>query len=354
MTSVDSIIKSGKVPSILLIFGEEEFLIEEAVAKLTKFLCPTELSLYDYDLLDGEDTSQMVIAGKAQSYPMASERRVIVVKRFEKLFSGKSKKPEKNSPLAAYFNNPSPMTVLVLAAQTDTLAGISNSIKSIKLDNSDKQIEKAKFPYNVLLSKYEWIEFPKIYESNYPTWMNQRIKSFGKTIDPEALALLLAQTPPSLRDINNEIDKIVLYLQDRKNITLNDVTNIAGSSRAFNVFELQNAIGLKDLNKSLKILYNMLDGERQEMLIITMLTRYFLAIWKLQEEFQKTQGPALAGKIGVSPYFLKDYQAAAKKYNPAQINNAIISLCNTDLELKSSGSDNLLSMQSLITNIIEN
>ncbi len=128
---------------------------------------------------------------------------------------------------------------------------------------------------------------------------------------------------------------------------------IAGSNRANSVFELQNSIGRADLKKSLSILYNMLDNQRQEMLIITMLTRYFVAIWKLQEESAKTTNNAiLAGKIGVTPFFLKDYTAAAKQFRPHQINNALIALCDADLQLKSTGSDNLLIMQNLITRII--
>lgn len=352
--SVDQIIQSGNVPPILFIFGEEDFLIEESLAKLIAYLLPTEHSRYDFDMLDGDDTSQNIIVSKASSYPMANDRRVVVVRRVEKLFTSRSKKPDKNSPISSYLKNPSPSTVLIFVSNTDAFTGISAGLKGKNIDKAKKQIENAKFPYNEILSKYEWIEFPKIWESNLPSWISQRVKSYGKTISQDAVELLFAQTPPSLRDLSNEIEKICLFIQDQKNISVEDVGKIAGSSRSNNVFELQNAVGERNLKKSLTILYNMLASEKQEMLIITMLTRYFLAVWKLQEAAAATNNNSeLAGKVGVNPFFLKDYRAAASKYSPTMVNNAIIALCDADLELKSSGFDNLLTMQNLLTKIIQ-
>lgn len=355
LTTLANITQGKSRSPIIFLFGEEEFLLEEAFNKIVSHFVPNPADYYDFDALDGDDISEIILSSKCTSYPMASERRIVAVKRFDKIFTSRSKKPDKGSPFAAYLDNPSPSTILVLSAGIDTFSGIASSLSGKNPDKAEKMISGAKFPYSLLLAKYDWIEFPRIYDNQLPAWANARINSLGKSFDAAAIELLLAQTPPSVRDINNEIEKIALYYESKKNISQEDIVKITGSNRSFNVFELQNAIGEKNLNKSLNILYNMLAADRQEMLIITMLTRYFLAVWKLQEEMQTTDNPAaLAGKIGVAPFFVKDYQATARRYKPAQVNKALISLCEADLLLKSSGSDNLLVMQNLITNIIQN
>lgn len=352
--SIDSILNSKNHLPIIFIFGEEDFLIEESVSKLIKHFCPNENSFYDFDSLNGDEVTESIIVGKCSAYPMVNEKRVVVVKHLEKMYSGRTKKAEKNSALNAYLSNPSSSTVLILVAEIDTFSGIATGLKGTNSEKFKKQIDNAKFPYNLLLANYTWVEFPKVYDSSFPKWIAQRIKSNGKTISDEACELLFAQTTPVLRDIANEVEKLCLYAGDRKNIEINDVLNISGATRANNVFELQNAIGSKNLSKSLKILYNMLATDRQEMLIITMLTRYFTIVWKLQEEMSKTTNNSqLASAVGVNPYFLKDYSPVTKLYKPAELNNALIALCDADLELKSSGGDNLLTMQSLITRIIE-
>jgi len=351
--TVESLLQGNNFPPVLFLFGEENFLMEESLNRIINHLCPDEASRYDLDVLSADETYQNDICIKASAYPMSSSRRVVAVKNIQLLFTSKSKKAPKGSQLANYLNSPSPNSILILTAEIDTFAGITSSLKGKNSITASKQIENAKFPYNILLSKFAWIEFPKLYESQYPSWITQRIKNNGKTINQDAIELLIAQTIPSLRDLNNEIEKLCLFVQDRKTINIDDVGSIAGSTRANNVFELQNAVGACDLNKSLTILYNMLANQRQEMLIITMLTRYFVSIWKLQEEVAKTSNNAqLAGKIGVSPYFMKDYLNAANQYKPSQVNNALIALCDADLQLKSTGSDNLLIMQNLITRII--
>lgn len=344
--SIDEIIKSGNTPSVLLMFGEEELLIEESLHRLIKHLCPTENDLYNFDSVSADEVTQDVAANICAAFPMMGDRRVVVVKNFDKYFSGRAKKADKASPMTRYILNPSPSTVLILIAELDGYSG--------KQKDKSKKFESAKPPFNTIFEKHEWIEFSKIYESNYSSWVVQRVKKAGKLISPEAAELLVAQNPPSLRDLSNEIQKLCIYADSKKEISLDDVTAVSGSSRSHNVFELQKAVGDRNLKKSLTILTSMLAHERQEMLIITMLTRYFKIIWKIVEESAKySQNAQIAGAVGVSPYFVGEYINASKKYRPSEINDVFVSLCEADFLLKSSGGDSLFIMQNLLNKIMK-
>lgn len=342
-----------KNPSpIIFLFGEEEFLLEEVLEKIINNFC-TDKNNYDFDLLDGAQINESILVDKCSSYPMLNEKRVVVLKNAEKLFTSKSKKPDNNSLFNRYLANPAKTTLLVITAFLDNFSGIGAGISGKNKQKFEKMIENAKFPYNILLTKFDWIEFPKLYDNAIPNWIKERFKSRNKKIDDEAAQLLFAFSNGELRDIANEIEKICLFIEDRKEVTSKDISAVSGNRRLNNVFELQNAIGAKDSAKANEILFNMLSHERQEMLIITMLTRYFIAVWKVQELLDKKRSSKeIAAEISVNEYFVNDYIKPAKLFTKKAIEQAIIYLCDADFELKSSSSNNLLIMQSLIEKII--
>lgn len=351
LRNFDEILTSSS--PIIFIFGEESFLLEEAVLKIINKHFPNKKNYYDFELLDGSELNESILVDRCSAYPMISEKRLVILKNAEKLFTGKSKKAEKNSVLARYLDKPSESTILVIVANIDTFSGISAGLKGKNKAKYEKMIEQAKFPYNVLLSKYDWIEFPKLYDNQIPRWIKERFKNYGKKISDEAAQLLFANSNGELHNIANEIEKICLYVNGRSDISTEDIANVSGNNRLNNIFELQKAIGEKNISKANEILFNMLENDRQEMLIITMLTRYFIALWKIQELMNKTQDKKeLAKEIGVNEYFINDYILPAKLYSKESTEKALIALCEADFELKSSGGDNLLTMQNLLEKII--
>ncbi len=355
--NIGQLFEMKELPPILLLFGEEDFLVEESYKKLIGIVCPDEGSKYDLEIFDIDEmkpsTAIDTIMDSCNNLPFLSQRRTVAVKRFESLFSGRtSTKSNEYVKFLNYMESPNNSTFLVLLSIDDKLKGFANSYKSkAKLD---KLIKDTKFPYNSLLEKHEWMEFPKVYESEMPQWVAKRIKELGKKIEPEALELLVAQTNPSLRELNGEIEKLLTYSGDKDEISMEDIHFVIGSSRVNNIFELQKAIGKRRLPEALKTLENMLEADRQEMLIMTMLTRYFFALWKLIEESGKTNNQfQLATKVGISPYFVNEYLQALSFYKPSEIENAFSIMCETDEKLKSVSVDSLYLMQDMLIRIMK-
>lgn len=126
-----------------------------------------------------------------------------------------------------------------------------------------------------------------------------------------------------------------------------------GINREFNVFELQNALATKDLNKSLFILQKVLSNDsRLSVLIIVVLTNFFTALMKLldlqQFNFNSFQ---LASKLGVSPVFVNDYINSLKYYSYKEIENAFQYLLEADLKIKTTSIDEQLVLQEMILKI---
>lgn len=354
--NVEKLLSRKKFPPVLLMFGSEDFLLEESFYKILTQLNDSETAEFNYDQLSGDETDLRTVIDICTSFPFMGNRRVVALKNTEKLFKGrKSKKMEKEvAPFLEYLKNPNRTTILIMTAQIDKIDGVSKMLSNPrKKAAAEKKLSKAKYPFNEIFEKCEWMEFPKIWENELGAWTKSRVKSFGMDIAPDALELLTAQSNPSLREINNEISKLETYLDERKKITLDDVNFVVCASRKYNVFELQKAVGERSLDRSIMILQNVLSAERLEMLIISILTRFFTALWKLTEERAKGgNNYQIASAIGVNPFFVPEYFKALEQYRTNEIENAFFALAEADESLKSSSTSNIFTMQKMLLRII--
>ncbi|MFH1051505.1 MAG: DNA polymerase III subunit delta [bacterium] len=356
MTSVENIISEKKYPKIIFLFGEEEFLLEESYEKLLSYLLSKDKSYSEFEIKDGEVDTLNDIISSCNIFPFISKRRVVAVNNFDKFFVGRvSKKTEQSSPIASYLKSPQDTTVLILKGNVKKLNGLSTAMASkTNKAKAEKILSGAGFPYSILLNNYDWIEFPKVYDNQIPSWVTKRLKSFGKNISPEAASMLVIYTNPNLRDLSSEIDKILLYIGDRKEINADDINFLIGENRDYNVYELQKAVGKRDLPLALKILENMLSTDRKEMLIMTVLINYFTALFKLIEEsVTYPDRYKLAGSLGVNPMFVPEYLAVLKVYSPEEIENAFQHLTETDKMLKSTSTDSIYVMQKMLIKIMD-
>jgi DNA polymerase III subunit delta len=355
LRTIDEILHSPKLPDILLIYGDEEFLVEEAYRRIYEHIASFGFSDYDIEMLDGSDLTLLRLVDICQSYPFISERKIVIVRNFDELFSGTRKKTDDASPFGRYLKNPSPSTFLLLIAEAESLAGLKNAQQKQKQDAKAKKIiDSAKFPFGVIARDYDYIEYPKVYESDFSDFVIRRLKQRGKTISAPALDLLLSQTNPTLRELANEVEKCLIYIGEKKEITYEDVIGLVGGSRQHNVFELQKAVGKKDLPRTIDILENMLAVDRAEMLIITVLMRYFVALWKIMESGlpQGSNQYQIASAAGINPYFVNDYLDALKRYTPDQLDNAFVLLCEADDMLKSSPASSLAVLEQMFVKLI--
>jgi DNA polymerase-3 subunit delta len=355
LNNIDQIIEKRSYPPILLMFGEEEYLLESDYNKLIKSMFQERKNEYDFEVFDGDTSKIRTIVDSCLSFPFMSEKRVVVVKNFDKMINFRSKKisPEFKS-FEKYLDSPQETSVLILKTNYDKLKGFANATKSNKTMVINKILKDAKFPFDRLLQEYEWIEYPKMYESSYPAWIKQKAGEAGKTLTAEAIQFLIAQTNLDLRSVSNELEKAIVFVKEKKRIDLDDMSFVVGVSHKYNVFELQKAVGNRDLQLSLRIVENMLANEAQEMLILTMVGRYFIILWKMLELAGRNKSNAdIAREVGVSPFFVQEYFQALGKYKPAEIERAITLLTATDELLKSSSQNSTAVIQKMVMDIIE-
>jgi DNA polymerase-3 subunit delta len=320
--------KGKKYAPVYLFIGEEDFLSEECVGRVINELLTADTKAFNLDIVYGSKADASQVMAHAASFPMMSDRRVVVIKEFDKLISDDSIK----ELVSTYIAHPLESTCLVLLAE--------------KPDFRTK-------PFADLKKNGAVFSFNTLYDNQIPAWIAARCKTMGKEVDIEACRLMQAYIGNSLRSIQNELDKLFTYLGERTRVTLEDVADVVGVSRGFTVFDLQNAIGKKNIAEAMRIVKRMIETGEAPQLSIVMLTRYFNLVWKVQDMLKHGESETeIIAATRISPYYFKDYAEAARRFSSSQIENSFEVLLDADIQLKTTSPDPYHLMEMLVYSLI--
>ena len=296
-------------------FGEETFLIDELQELLVEEALPPHQHDFNLDVIYGSEAEASEVIGLCQGFPAGAERRIVIVREFEKL--------ENNRQFKAYAQQPNPQAIVLLACT--------------------EKPNLSAHPYRALKEHATWSEFESPYDNEMPGWIQEYVNGQGYEIEPKGLQMLADYVGTDLQRAASEIEKLITFAGDRTRLTANDVLDASGQTREFNVFELQSAIGEgrhADAERIAgRILQQASNPQGEAIMIVIMLGRYFDKLWKLQTPgAQRKNKYDLASLIGVPPFFVEEYKQAAQQYTRASIADAYSALLAADYELKEGSS----------------
>jgi DNA polymerase-3 subunit delta len=301
-------IRAAKIDPLYHFTGEEDFLKEEAWRKIASILVPEDLKSFNLDLLYGSETSAVEIINKASTLPVNSDKRLLVVFDIHKL------SPFYKDVLLSYLPKLPDFVCLILI--------------------SPKLTSKTKF-YTALDKLATTVDFRKLYDDQIPTWVQAKVKEYGKKIEGGAVGILHNYVGNNLSDLASQIEKLVMYVGDRERISSSDAESVVGQSKSYNIFQLNDAIGEKECRKALEILKELfLLGEKAGA-VIYRLSEHFERFIKVKS-LPSQKGTSLASILKVHPYFVQKYQKQAENFSEEELERGLVLLYQTDVGLKSS------------------
>ncbi len=319
-----SAVRQKTIAPCYLFAGPEQFTADEAVTLLCNAAIPVEQRSFNFDILYAYEIDVNEIIALASSYPMMGEKRMVVVKEFEKL--------NKSDILTEYIKNPLESTILILISESPDFR---------------------KNPYRAFDDK-AILDCKPVYDNQAPQWIMKRVKRYKKNITPEAAAMLAAYTGTALRQISNELDKLDIFTADRKEIVIDDVNAVVGVTKAFNIFELYKAVGFKDASNAINILDRMLERGESPVMIITMLTRFFKQIAMLGDlQAKNVPRQKIASELKINPFFVDEYFGYLKHHPSESIPGRFRSLLSADTSLKTTGKDPRLILSILLFSLMD-
>ena len=142
----------------------------------------------------------------------------------------------------------------------------------------------------------------------------------------------------------------MLILTEESIITAQHIEQYIGISKDFNNFELQEAIGAKDIKKSNSIIRHFAQNPRAHPLVMTLslLYNYFSNLLLYHGLKDKSKGN-VANKLKVHPFFVDQYAKAARNFPMKKVAQVIHLIKEADLKSKGVGASNLADDQILKT-----
>lgn len=312
--SIINDLKKGNIKPIYFLMGEEPYYID-GISKYIEENILTEVEKgFNQIVLYGRDVSVEDIISNAKRYPMMADKQVVIVKEAQDL----SRTIEN---LVDYAKNPQPTTVLVFCYKYKTL-------------DKRKKLAKEIAKIGVLF------ESKKLYDNQVPDWIKRVLAGKGYTITPKAAQMLVEFLGNDLSKLNNELEKLQVILKPGGQITPQLIEENIGISKDFNNFELQNAIGERDMKKAFAIVQYFAQNPKNNPLVVTigMLYGFFAKLLKYHALPNKSDAPKA---LGVHPFFIKDYQTAARNFSMKNVSAAIAAIREVDMKSKGVGAANL-------------
>lgn len=296
--------------------GEEPYYIDKISEYIEKNVLTEEERGFNQMVLYGKDVSVEDIVGNAKRYPMMAERQVVIVKEAQHL-------ARTIDNLNAYAENPQPSTVLVLCYKYN-------------------KFDKRKKVYKSIKKNGLCFESNKLYENQVSDWIRKVLQGDGYQISHKAAILLTEFLGTDLSKINNELEKLKLVLPKEKEITPLNIEENIGISKDYNNFELKKAIGERDVLKATRILNYFSNNPKDNPFVVTvtLLNTFFTQLLKYHG--MKDHNPkSVASALGINPYFVNEYQIAARNYPMKKVSDVISNLRDLDLKGKGVGANNI-------------
>ena len=296
---------------VYFLMGEETYFIDKISDYIAENVLTEAEKGFNQTVLYGKDLEPSTIIGNARRFPMMANHQVIIVREAQNI--------KKIEDLEPYVKNPLNSTILVINYKYKTL---------------DK---RKTFP-KLIDQKGVLFESKKIYDNQLPTWITTYLKSQQYTISPQAAAMIAEYLGADLSKVANELDKLIISLPVGTQITPDHIEKNIGISKEFNVFELQNALGERDLLRANRIInyFGANPSSNPVTVVVSALFSYFSKLLNYHFLEDKSQNN-VASVLQVHPFFVKNYVAAAKNYNIKKLVEIVSILREYDMKSKGWG-----------------
>ncbi|MGZ3589747.1 MAG: DNA polymerase III subunit delta [Thermodesulfobacteriota bacterium] len=330
---------SPQIYPVYFLYGPEDYLIEEEVQKLLNQTLSQKERGFNLHVFNGEEHSSQEIVQTAQTLPMFSQHRFVMVREVDRMDE------EKIESLMEYIKKPSDSTCLVLHGQT---VGHWKKYR--------KEIEKVG----------KITEYTRLKGQGLISWMKSRIAEKEKALSHEAAEYLVEVVGDHLYDLDNALEKAFLMVGAKGKIELTDVEEITTEVKISTVFDLTDAIGHQNLERALGILEKALESKavffkKEEQgskfadpipFLLSMMAKQYWSMLVIKEMSSRRRDVGeLAKELGTSPWNIKKLLEQGKNFSETSLREGILRCHQTDLAVKRSGGPKDLLMEKLVIDL---
>jgi DNA polymerase-3 subunit delta len=220
--------------------GDEPFYIDEISDFIEANAMPEEQRDFNQLLVYGKETDADEVISMAKQFPFGTDKRVVIVKEAKEL--------KNMDRLLKYAEAPAPTAIVVICYKYATLR--ATQLKAIEKNGVVFHSEKMK-------------------DYKLPAWIQSHVGKYKFKIQPQVANLLAENIGVDLSRIDNEFKKLTIFLPPNSEITAEIVEKHIGISKEYNVFELQDALAKRNMDKAYKIVHYFCQNIKQTPNVVT-------------------------------------------------------------------------------------
>jgi DNA polymerase III subunit delta len=338
----------GRLRPGYVLAGDEVFLLDRCRAGIVEAFVPPDLKdfcLSDFDLAS---TSIFEVIDRALTSSLMAPFQVIFVRNLRLLY-GRGAKKDEFAALDRYFRSPNPQALVVFVAD---FLRIANDARRMQMD------DKSRFDrLTETLGEYCGIvELARVNEEDAMRWAVAAAQEAGARIEPDAARELVDALGADMMLLSSELEKLLLFTAGRGRITLGDVETMVLAAKQRSLYELTDAISLRNRARALALLQGLLNssdaGEEAAIGHLYMLARTFrqmLVILEKNVRDSRAIWQALWQGFRMPPFAADDLIRQARRYKSRrELTRALRLIARADLELRSSPPDKRLVLERLV------
>src|SRR5882724_4450066 len=330
--------------------GDEVFFRKRCREAILEHLVPSDLrdfSLFDFDL---SETDLAEVLDRARTPSLMAPFQVFFVKGVKTMF-GRGSHDDKLSAIEQYCKDPNPDAVIIFVADH-----ISIPADARRMDMQDK--ERYERIRETMGSYCAIVELARVEEGEAVRWITDYCVTRDVKIDADAARELVDALGGDMMMVSNELEKLILYVGDKKRVTLGDVETMVLAAKQRSLYELTDAISAKDRVRALEMLDAILttgDGDEAAIGHLYMLAKTFrqmLVILERNVRDQRMLWAALWQGFRVPPFAADDIIKQARRYkSKRELTRAIRLVAKTDLALRSNPPSKRLILEKLVLDL---
>jgi DNA polymerase-3 subunit delta len=304
-------LKRNELAPLVLLWGEESFLIDEALQRLEGAAIDPATREFNRDVFYGDEAEAHAIVTAAQTLPWSAAKRLVVVRGAEALPRAA------DAVLLPYCQQPSVSTCLVFAAQ---------------------RAEAGRSLFAFLLKTPWAVRCRRLQARELTVWVEQRVAAQGCQIAPAAVATLVEAIGNDLRLLSSEIDKLVTFVGAASRIDTACLTDLTVDIRETSAFELARALSAGDLVEALRAWHKFSGSGEYPGLALGAILHHMRQLWRLKLAQAPGRTPErLAGELNMPVFTVRRLGPQAAALDQARFRQWLEAVWEADHSLKRSG-----------------
>jgi len=324
---LDKELNTSRLAQIYFFYGENEFLQNEYIEKITKLFLSEKKSKRNYIYLEGKNLAFEDFKYNVLSRNLFSQKQMIFVNEID------NTKNEERKKIIEFITTKKSISEKII---------IFSSLKLINKRSYQKLIDES----------YTTCFWP-LFEKDVPSWIVKHCKEkYNSEIDDKSANLLFKKIGNNLSLLSSELEKLSIIDPNSNKIKYDDVKNYVNLIKSYSVFDLTKALGNRQSQAAIFVYNQLLKDNEPFILILNTIISYFSKLYKAKL-MQKNLFPFddISKSLGINKKYTEEYLNTAQNFSFKELLTSLENLNKIDFKLKTGQNSYHINLTNLIYSI---